>query len=116
MEIEIASKDYKGVYECTSGKEAVKEFFADVLAGRIKRESLGLIGNWKEVGGEDEYPFRIASPLALVGWWTPQEIQAMIKAADPDLDFSIQQIKEMMAADSWMVDQWPDLIGEVQEG
>lgn len=110
MQIEISTKDYKGSYEATDGKAAIKLFFGDVLAGRVPPEKLGLVGQWKETGGEDEYPFRIGSALASAGWMTPQELQSRTKAADADLDFSIEQIEAMIAADAWMVDDWPEVI------
>ncbi len=100
MKIRITTGDWGGNYEAASGQDAIKQFFSDILSGKIKYCQLSPIGQWTE--GKEEIPFRIAPALFRAGKMTLEELRATLKQCD--LDFSDRDLKRMASADAWMLE------------
>lgn len=100
MKIRITTGDWGGDYEADTGKDAIKQFFADIFAGKIKFPQLSPIGNWTD--GKDDYPFRIAPALFKAGKITLEELRGTLRQCD--LDFSDRDLKRMASADAWMLE------------
>lgn len=99
--IRMTAGDWGGNYNAPDGREAIKLFFRDIMAGKIKLCQLSPTGNWLRSGGE-EIAFRIAPALMLAGKMTMDEVSATLKAYD--LDFSADQITAMAREDAWMLE------------
>lgn len=112
-EMIITTKDCRRVYETETERDAIKLFFADVLRGRIAKEELGLLGRVHGQTEGDDIMFRIAPALCKAGWFSVEEVKNLTKAADSDLDFTTEQIEQMVKADAWMLDlpdDWPEVV------
>jgi hypothetical protein len=79
VSIRITAGDWGGDYAAVDGREAIKLFFRDILAGKIKLCQLSPIGNWLRDDGE-EIPFRIAPALMMAGKMTMEEVAATLRA------------------------------------
>lgn len=61
--------------------------------------------------------FRIAPALCKAGWFSAQEVRELTHAAEPDLQFSVEQIEKMCQDDAWMLelpDEWPSTIFDLK--
>lgn len=101
MKIRITAGDWGGDYEAASGKEAIKAFFQDIMAGRIKLCQLSPLGFWTRSDGE-KIPFRIAPALFKAGRMTAEGLVSTFRSVD--LDFDPEQIAAMVSQDSWMIE------------
>lgn len=99
--IRVAAGDWIGNYKTTDGREAIKMFFRDILSGKIKFCQLSPLGTWLRNDGE-EIPFRIAPAMFKAGKLTMEGLVATLKQCD--LDFTRRELKEMVKADSWMLE------------
>lgn len=102
MKIQITAGDWGGEYEATSGKEAIKAFFRDIIAGKIKFAQLSPLGLWTDGKMEEPIPFRIAPAMCRAGLLSPEGLVATFRAVE--LDFEPDQIMAMIRADTWMVE------------
>ena len=98
--IRITAGDWGGNYKAANGQDAIKMFFRDILAGKIKLCQLSPIGNWRRADGE-EIPFRIAPALFKAGLLSAEGLHATLKACD--LDFEPVEIMAMVQQDAWML-------------
>lgn len=101
--IRVAAGDWGGNYSAPNGREAIKMFFRDIMAGKVKLCQLSPLGTWLRDDGE-EIPFRIAPALVLAGKMTVEEVIATMEAVDPELAFSADEIASMARADAWMLE------------
>lgn len=103
MKIRITAGDWGGNYEVRSGQDAIKAFFRDIDANKIKLCQLSPVGEWRKHGtsDDDSVPFRIAPALFKLGKLSAEDlVQTLLKAG---LDFEPVEIMAMVQADSWMV-------------
>jgi hypothetical protein len=102
MNVRVTTGDWSGVYEVESNKDAIKAFFRDIAAGKIKRFQLGLIGDCNDPDGlGEETLFRIAPALCLMDMITAEELLLSFKNAE--LDFNMAELESMLEQDAWMV-------------
>jgi hypothetical protein len=98
----ITAGDWGGDYVAKDSKEAIKGFFRDVLANRIKLVQLSPLGVIDAHKGDDSIPFRIAPALFKAGRISAETLAATFERAG--LEFTVEEIAWMVGADSWMVE------------
>lgn len=101
--ITILAGDCGKDYEAVSGREAIKAFFRDITAGRIKLCQLSPIASWND--GKEPIYFRIAPALFKAGLMTLREVSDTLREAG--VEFNAVQIRAMADADSWMIEEAP---------
>jgi hypothetical protein len=109
--IRITAGDWGGNYKAANGQDAIKMFFRDILAGKIKLCQLSPLGSWRRADGK-EIPFRIAPALFKAGLLSAEGLHATLKAYD--LDFEPIEIMAMVQQDAWMLNA--DLSDRAGEG
>lgn len=99
MRIRITVGDWGGNYEAATGRGAIKLFFGDVAAGKIKLCQLSPLGIWND--GRESIPFRIAPALFKMGLMSADDLVSTFQNAG--LEFEPAEIIFMVNEDSWMV-------------
>ena len=100
MRFRIVTGDWGGNYEAQSSQDAIRLFFADIKAGRIKLCQLGLLGEWS-AAKRTPIQFRIAPALFKAGLLSGDGLVASFRSAG--LEFEPVEIMSMVTADAWMV-------------
>jgi len=98
--IRVTAGDWMGRYAATTGQDAIKMFFQDILAGKIKLCQLSPLGSWLRNDGE-EIAFRIAPALFKCGKITAHGLIATLESCG--LDFEAVEIMAMVQQDAWMI-------------
>lgn len=101
IEVVITTNKSIWPYDAETGQEAVQMFFDEIRSGNIELSELGFIGSWHD--GENDYPFRIGPALFKCGLLNYEDLLATFEREG--LDFTSDQVSQMIQADAWMVRQ-----------
>lgn len=89
--ITILAGDCGRDYMARTGREAIQMFFRDITGGCIKLCQLSPIASWND--GTEPIYFRIAPVLFTAGLMTLEEVDATLRQADADLEFTLPQLR-----------------------
>lgn len=106
MKVKIKTALLEKEYEAPDGQTATQLFFDDIRSGKIAIGDLAVIGTWDD-GAADVVPFRIGPALIHCGLLTHEQV--VDSMYNTGYKFTVDEVKEMVQQDAWMVREDPEV-------